>query len=248
MVDGETILAFMTSDIDRERFYRTTLLVLTNRRFLSHSQVSGIQEWPIADVDKLRTKDRGGLGTLELLGHDRRLAIWHYTIAQGPSALVLGDRFDEQRAIRSPTQPLEEEDVPEAEEHEPPPDTMALLRLWQFAKPHFGWMVVAFALSMTATIATALTVMVIRNLTNLLVAFNHQETDDLSPAYFYLGLMLVAAVAAWLLGWAQGAILARVSERVTGDLRQRTYSHLQKLSLEYFGGKRTGDLGSTFKT
>jgi ATP-binding cassette subfamily B protein len=33
-----------------------------------------------------------------------------------------------------------------------------------------------------------------------------------------------------------------VSERISADLRTTTYEHLLKLSLEYFGGKRTGDL------
>jgi ATP-binding cassette, subfamily B, bacterial len=35
-----------------------------------------------------------------------------------------------------------------------------------------------------------------------------------------------------------------VSERIGADLRTATYEHLLKLSLEYFGGKRTGDLMS----
>ena len=33
-----------------------------------------------------------------------------------------------------------------------------------------------------------------------------------------------------------------MSEQVSADLRQETYAHLQRLSLEFFGGKRTGDL------
>jgi ABC-type multidrug transport system fused ATPase/permease subunit len=33
-----------------------------------------------------------------------------------------------------------------------------------------------------------------------------------------------------------------VSERIGADLRTATFEHLMKQSLEYFGGKRTGDL------
>jgi ATP-binding cassette subfamily B protein len=36
--------------------------------------------------------------------------------------------------------------------------------------------------------------------------------------------------------------VAYVSELVSADLRNATYAHLQRLSVEYFGGKRTGDL------
>ena len=39
-------------------------------------------------------------------------------------------------------------------------------------------------------------------------------------------------------------MLALVSERIGADLRSTTYEHLLKLSLEFFGGKRTGDLMS----
>ena len=59
--------------------------------------------------------------------------------------------------------------------------------------------------------------------------------------------MAGAAVAAWLLGWAQGIVMSRVSERIAGDLRNQTYAHLHKLSLEFFGGKRTGDLIVAFR-
>jgi ABC-type multidrug transport system fused ATPase/permease subunit len=44
------------------------------------------------------------------------------------------------------------------------------------------------------------------------------------------------------LGWARTYILALVSERIGADLRTTTYEHLLRLSLDYFGGKRTGDL------
>ncbi|NNM81893.1 MAG: ABC transporter ATP-binding protein, partial [Burkholderiales bacterium] len=58
----------------------------------------------------------------------------------------------------------------------------------------------------------------------------------------YLSGLLAAALAAWGLGWARTYVLAKVSERMGVDLRVSTYRHLQTLSLEYFGAKRTGDL------
>src|SRR4030095_13029242 len=58
----------------------------------------------------------------------------------------------------------------------------------------------------------------------------------------YLGGLLAAALVAWGLGWARTYILALVSERIGRDLRTPNYEHLLQLSLEYFGGKRTGDL------
>jgi ATP-binding cassette, subfamily B, bacterial len=246
---GEAIVTCMASDIDHQRLYRSTLLVLTNRRFLSSAAATGFEEWSLAEIDSLKTKDRAGLGTLELLGPDRRLAVWHYTIAQGPSALVLGDRFDELKAGHSLSRTTEDDDVPEAEEHQTPPNTMALFRLWPFAQKHFGWMVLAAVLTVAASISVVKILELVEPLTDLITDYQEgRRTDLATAARFYLSIMLGAAVLAWILGWIQGSILARVSERVTADLRERTYSHLQRLSLEYFGGKRTGDLMSRIST
>jgi ATP-binding cassette subfamily B protein len=58
----------------------------------------------------------------------------------------------------------------------------------------------------------------------------------------YMGGLLASAVLAWALGWGRTYVLALVSERMGADMRSETYEHLLRLSLEYFGGKRTGDL------
>lgn len=59
---------------------------------------------------------------------------------------------------------------------------------------------------------------------------------------YYLGGMVVSALLAWGLGWWQGWVLARFSERISADLRNTTYEHLQRLSLDFFSARRTGDL------
>src|SRR5262249_867490 len=153
---------------DEDRQYRQTLLVLTNRRFLSQSLSSESQAWNLSDIDHIKTKDRSGLGTLELLGTDRRLAIWHYTIAHGPAALVLCDRSDDKKSQRPKTPGHAEEDAPEAEEPEERVNTGALLRLYEFARPHLKWIVIACLLSITAAVAEAMAIEIIRPLTNLL--------------------------------------------------------------------------------
>ncbi len=70
----------------------------------------------------------------------------------------------------------------------------------------------------------------------------HRPMFDSVP-WLLLG-MLGAALAAWALGWGQGWVLARLSERIAADLRNATYGHLQTLSIDYFSGRRTGDLVS----
>ncbi|MEY4975198.1 MAG: hypothetical protein RIQ97_393, partial [Pseudomonadota bacterium] len=65
---------------------------------------------------------------------------------------------------------------------------------------------------------------------------------DVGLVGLLLGGLLGSALLAWGLGWAKTYILALVSERIGADLRTTTYEHLLRLSLEYFGGRRTGDL------
>ncbi len=61
---------------------------------------------------------------------------------------------------------------------------------------------------------------------------------------YYLGLMVVAVLMTWVLGWWQGWELARLSERISADLRNSMYNHLLRMSLDFFSAKRTGDLQS----
>jgi ATP-binding cassette subfamily B protein len=65
---------------------------------------------------------------------------------------------------------------------------------------------------------------------------------------WYLAGLAGAALLAWLLSWSGTYVLAWVSERISADVRNETYAHLQRLSLEFFGGKRTGDLISRVST
>ena len=65
---------------------------------------------------------------------------------------------------------------------------------------------------------------------------------DFSLVPWLLAGLLFSALLSWALAWAKTYALALVSEQISADLRNATYSHLQKLSLEFFGGKRTGDL------
>lgn len=273
---AEEIVASCLLDADEHRRFRKTLLVLTNQRLLAQSAESHAEPlkfWPLAEIDKLKLHDRSGLGTLEVLGHTRLLTVWHYTIEHGPAALILVDRFEDLKAgRRGPQLPDDEMDVPEPEVQEPPPNTAALFRLWQFAKPHSVWMAVALILMLVGTAASILPYMFTKPLVDeiftpfyeakraeiegRLVQPPAQLADGESPrrvqpfarVYYYLAGMLVAGIIAWILGWAHGAILAWVSERIAFDLRQRSFNHLQKLSLEYFGGKRTGDLMSRIST
>jgi ATP-binding cassette, subfamily B, bacterial len=203
-----------------------------------------IRSWPIDDVAELRSSDRGGLGTLEIVGASQLLDRCHYTLGLGPAVLVLVEQFAMVKHGSSTvvsTTASAEVDRPEPESAEPPPNSKALLRLLSFARPHRLAIAMAFLLSLLATVGAIAP----RKLSGPLIDGLTQYQalgGPFPPVGWYLAGMCLAFASAWLLGWAQGAILAVVSEKMTADLRQKAFAHLQKLSLEYFGGKRTGDL------
>jgi len=79
---------------------------------------------------------------------------------------------------------------------------------------------------------------------NVLIPYQNGKQIDTSLVYMYMGGLFASAILAWALGWGRTYILALVSERMGADMRSETYEHLLRLSLEFFGGKRTGDLMS----
>jgi ATP-binding cassette subfamily B protein len=77
---------------------------------------------------------------------------------------------------------------------------------------------------------------------DVLIPYQNGKNIEPETVSWYLLALLGSAIVAWGLGWVKTYILALVSERIGADLRTSTYQHLLKLSLEYFGGRRTGDL------
>ena len=119
----------------------------------------------------------------------------------------------------------------------------SLFRLVPFARARVGVIVLGFGLSLAATSA-GLAMMYLQKpiINNLLASFQPGGQGYLRLLPWFLAAMAGATTLTFVLAWARNYVLAWVSERVAADLRNATYTHLQRLSLEFFGGKRTGDL------
>jgi ATP-binding cassette subfamily B protein len=117
--------------------------------------------------------------------------------------------------------------------------------LWRFAKPYQGQLLAGFLLTLLGTAANLVPpYLTMPLMDNVLIPFQNGQKIDPDLVALYMGGLFGSALLAWVLSWAKTYILALVSERIGADLRTATYEHLLKLSLEYFGGKRTGDLMS----
>ncbi|MBU1978302.1 MAG: ABC transporter ATP-binding protein/permease [Gammaproteobacteria bacterium] len=262
LANEEEILAWLEIDLDVRLHFTQGLVVVTNRRLLA----KGLEEtsWRVWAYRKglvLKRHDHAGVGSLELYDDVGRLASWRYTLGHNVATLRLVEHFEQQLAgviaghtVSRPAEavcpsckaallPGQEECPICTREIHVPPSTWTLFRLWRFAKPYNGQLLAGFLLTLASTAATLVPPYLTMPLMDkVLIPYQNGAPIDYGVVALLLAGLLGSALVAWSLGWARTYILALVSERIGADLRTTTYEHLMRLSLEYFGGKRTGDL------
>lgn len=265
----EKVLAWLETDLDVQLHFSSGLVVVTNRALLASqgaAQEGAVwRRWVYQPGLRLIHHDYSGVGSLELVGADSRLACWRYTLGGDTAAGRLIEHFTEQldyqltgespqpsvdivcprcqRILDAPLLPGEEACVACRREIHVSPSTWTLFRLWRFAKPYRWRLLTGFLLTLGSTAATLVPpYMTMPLMDNVLIPYQNGKPIDTALVTFYLTGLLGAAFVAWGLGWTRTYMLARVSERIGADLRTATYEHLLKLSHAYFGGKRTGDL------
>ncbi len=249
-------------DLDEKMNFAPSIVVLTPTRIMHfYGKDANFQSWHYSPGTELSLKDHAGIGQLDLLNPDHRIAVWRFTMAHHLSAVRLVARFQALQQQQHAGQTLAAQTVHECpsckaplepdQEHctvctkvvHTPPSTWTLFRLWRFAKPYQGQLLLGFILTLLGTAANLVPpYLTMPIMDEILIPFQNGQPIAPGLVTLYLGGLLASAVVAWVLSWAKTYILALVSERIGADLRTATYDHLLRLSLEYFGGKRTGDL------
>lgn len=261
---GETLLSSFEPDLDLNLHYGRGRICLTHRRLLwwEDGAPGGWQSQPLDVLIRVRSSEQGGVGSLEVLGATSRLGVWRYTLARAPAAQQFAARATRAIALLAGASSDGAQDqgticpacgaVIEPGQAEcafcnappMPPPGRSLWRLVRFARPRAGLIGLGFALMVASTAASLVPPYLTMPLVDK-VLIPHQTGEgplDVGLAVLYLSGLGGAALLAWLLGWGKTLVLATASERIAADLRTQTYAHLQMLSLEFFGGKRTGDL------
>jgi ATP-binding cassette subfamily B protein len=245
---GENVQAVLEVDLDSSLRFGRGLLVATGSRLLAREPGQHTwQSWDYRAGLRLNRHDHAGVGHLELMDDRGRLAHWCYTLGQNLQAARLAEQvqrfLDSLRTGEPPPPPAAKAGLIDAEPAPAPVSTWNLLRLWRFARPYKGQLLLGFVLTLLGTAASLVPpYLTMPLMDNVLVPYQNGQAIDPSLVAWYLGGLFAAALVAWGLTWAKTYILALVSERIGADLRTTTYDHLLRLSLEYFGGKRTGDL------
>ena len=260
LTSEENVLAWLEVDLNDQLYFAHSLLVLTTDRLIWC--VSGAQNtWhslPLQAATRLELTDYAGVAHLRLLNAQQQLAGWRFTLGRHLQASAMLSRFNQRLAGHTePAQswcqtcdaPLTSADDScrscELAQEEVPVSTWSLFRLWRFAKPYQGQLFLGFCLTLASTAATLVPpYLTMPLMDDVLIPFQNGQHIDTSLVTLYLGGLLGAALLAWGLGWFKTYVLALASERIGADLRSTAYEHLLKLSLEYFGGRRTGDLMS----
>lgn len=253
-VTGQRVLALAENDCGQQRY-------------AAHpgGQKGAVRQWELGSLQGAILDEGVGAGSLRLLGKEGLLAQWRFTAKEFTAAsrvvleinrLVRADTTLDRIATSSVCPSCgavlgpDETTCKICKPTAAPPPTKSLLRLAQFARPQAGMIAVGFVLTMLSTTAALAPPYIAISLIDqvLLPAWKNPGTFNSSLFIRCMIGMLLAAILAWLLRWGRTFILAGVSERVAANLRNVTYGHLQQLSLEFFGGKRTGDLMSRIST
>jgi ATP-binding cassette, subfamily B, bacterial len=262
LLPEENVQTVLEVDLDAQLRFGRGWVVVTQKRLLARDpQSPQCQAWPFRGDLRLQHHDHAGVGHLQLVDEQGRLAHWSYTLGQNLQALRLVDEFARQvagqRSGQAPAKaaghecptckalldPDQDECPVCAKVILAPPSTWNLLRLWRFARPYKGQLILGFVLTLLGTAASLVPpYLTMPLMDDVLVPYQSGKSIDPVLVAWYLGGLLLSAIVAWGLSWAKTYILALVSERIGADLRTATYEHLLRLSLEYFGGKRTGDL------
>jgi ATP-binding cassette, subfamily B, bacterial len=214
------------------------------------------QTWPVSSDVSLRAQEHVGAGTLDLVTNERRLTHWKYTLGAAAAAHRFVGRFNDAKnrssGISTSICPscgavISADDgiCRSCSVALAPRAIASLYRLIAFARPRLKLVVLGFLLTLASTaIGLFPLYLVMRLLDDVLVPFDRGGPANIHLAAWLLSAWAAAAVITWLLEWARTYVLAWASEWIAADLRNKTYAHLQWLSLEFFGGKRTGDLMS----
>jgi len=264
LLPQENVLAALEVDLDHQLHFIPGLVVVTSQRILSRANGdTAWQYWSLRGGMDVQLHDHAGVGHLDLLDVDGLLNTWRFTLGQNLQAIRLVDQFHAQLestvsgrplaqalknvcpSCKAPLEPDQEVCPICTKVVHTPPSTWTLFRLWRFARPYKGQLLAGFVLTLLGTAANLVPPYLTMPLMDeVLIPFQNGQKIDPMLVALYMGGLFGSALLAWVLTWAKTYILALVSERIGADLRTATYEHLLRLSLEYFGGKRTGDLMS----
>lgn len=260
---SETLLACCHINLDHEAQFGSSWLAVSTAALYSgkgrppttqhvvdeykrHAQHS----WPLQTDFQLTLTNRPTIGQIELRAGQEFLKCWKFSAGITPDVERLIDNFEAARenlfSSNKSTVILKtngDSPSPNASKKITTGSFAALFRVLSFAGPYWRVVAIGTVLALATTFASLVPPYLTMPLVDrVLIPQQSGEHVAIGTAVPYLIGLAAAAVLASSLGWGRTWILAWVSERITADMRIRTYAHVQSLSLDFFATRRTGDL------
>lgn len=120
-------------------------------------------------------------------------------------------------------------------------------RLWPYLKPYWRPQVLLLLVMMVLTVLTlalpgAIQYMIDKLIPNLISAADH--TVDYAKVLWFGAFLLGIYLFEMLFAWARDYLAAYIGISIIRDMRVQLFSHLQRLSLRFFGKHQTGEMMS----
>src|SRR5947209_4272688 len=113
------------------------------------------------------------------------------------------------------------------------------LRLLGFLRPYIGLMSLAIAALLVSTgLGLAFPLVIVRLLDTV------TKAKDAGPLNLLAGTLVAVFLVQAAFSFLQSYLLAVIGERIVYDLRTNLYHHLQNLSLDFYAGRRVGEIVS----
>lgn len=247
---GLTVSTFVILDINQARQFDDILLALAGGKLIEQHGNEPARSWTINSNMALRSSVFSGLGSLALLNDNQPIAMWSFTAVKAAEVSRLMVQFNQAAKQKLDLDPSLSNEAPATVAIAAPAAAKSLLRLSRFTKHRMGLVISGVVLTLFATAAGLIwPYLTMPLIDNVLIPWQNETKELTSQQFFkelmpYLLGMVGAALVAWGLGWARTYIMSYLSEQISCDLRNETYRHLQKMSLDFYGAKRTGDLVS----
>ena len=107
LADGEKTQAWLELDLDQRLQFASGVVIVTDRRLLARApDETDWREWPLRRGLNMDNHDHAGVGMIEVLDEQGRLACWRYTLGRNLAALRLIGEFALHRDSVATGQPV----------------------------------------------------------------------------------------------------------------------------------------------
>ena len=245
---GETVLYSQRSDLTLDRHYGESYLVATDRRvFTLNGGVDPLQV-PLRGISSVKVDELFGSGRLVASTDDGEISLIYYSKIYVPEFAVFCRVIDDLAHDRKPELPQDHEraictrcgaPLPERGGHCPlcVPRMKILARLLTILHPYKR----RVGLLMAMTLVTVVCQMGPPYLTKLIID-EVCEAGDLTRLPLWIGLMLACGVGFLVARLIGGSLTAWLGARIVANLRSRLHTTLQRLHMNYFNGRESGQL------